>query len=478
MGDLGSKLEREMARAARERQKIISVLREPSDPVPTYIDFRPLAHITEEHRHIIYSARFCDVLPAYYNYFASVSSTAARIYCIDEPHSADGVRLPATVRLVQAFADDLYPTGSEEDNYCSTWATKNDDGTVPMLLFAGKKSCIKGMLLQPPFSVGTLLVGHGNEVYDLKTHPLQSWIVFSASKDCSVRMWNAATSVCVAIFSGIEGHKEMVLCLDCHPKGDVLASVGGDRSVRLWNIASPEITQAIRASDTHPRGQHGNSNFSPLTVQVPLFWTNLIHNSFIDSVKWVGNLLLTRCNNEPVLLWAPDSTRYSNFGMNVADGSCVIPKAYAKLREFLLPNHRFWSGPNIDYCAPLDIFSVGNDDGRIFLHCLTDAAEVPSNRQRPKQSSSSSSSSSRDKTNTANVKMNAADSDGDMNNRVPEKPRAVLKGGNPNKYEKDKDAGTTRCTSFHFLGKFLVTAHDTSGGKGSCINVWEIIGKS
>ena len=74
------------------------------------------------------------------------------------------------------------------------------------------------------------LVGHGNSVNDVRLHTQYDCIVFSASKDESVRMWNLTTNTCISKFASEGGHRDDVLSIDMHPLGHSLVSSGMDPS--------------------------------------------------------------------------------------------------------------------------------------------------------------------------------------------------------------------------------------------------------
>ena len=84
-----------------------------SDPAAGSVEFTLNRIITEHHKHQqthkIYCVRFCDVIPSYYNYFASVGSNMASIYRVEE----DG-----SVNLVQSYVDE----DIEEDYWVCAWA--------------------------------------------------------------------------------------------------------------------------------------------------------------------------------------------------------------------------------------------------------------------------------------------------------------------------------------------------------------------
>ena len=62
----------------------------------------------------------------------------------------------------------------------------------------------------------------GKEIYDLKVSPVHPYIIGTAAKDHTIRLWTldprSATQPTIAICGGEGGHREGVLTLVLHPK--------------------------------------------------------------------------------------------------------------------------------------------------------------------------------------------------------------------------------------------------------------------
>lgn len=82
-----------------------------------------------------------------------------------------------------------------------------------------------------------------------------------------------------------------------------------DTTVKIWNLNDPFVQDAIRKSYLEPV-RPGNKTFKTYTEQSPLYSTSLIHTRYVDSVRWVGDCVLSKSINGRIVLWCPDSARY------------------------------------------------------------------------------------------------------------------------------------------------------------------------
>ena len=101
----------------------------------------------------------------------------------------------------------------EEDFYTCAWSRDDDEETgseVPVLALAGVKGLVR-LLVPFKSEFRGVLVGHGSAIHDLRFHPQRKHILLSASKDCTMRLWNVKTNVCVAILGGLQSHCDEVL---------------------------------------------------------------------------------------------------------------------------------------------------------------------------------------------------------------------------------------------------------------------------
>ncbi|KAJ8522360.1 hypothetical protein ONZ45_g1055 [Pleurotus djamor] len=85
--------------------------------------------------------------------------------------------------------------------------------------------------------------GHTNTIYCLQlyTYPSGKQVLFTGSRDRSVREWNLQTHLVERVISGI--HESSVLSICVH--GGFLASAGSDRMVAVWDLTKNELVKVM-----------------------------------------------------------------------------------------------------------------------------------------------------------------------------------------------------------------------------------------
>lgn len=82
-------------------------------------------------------------------------------------------------------------------------------------------------------------------------HPQNPPLLFTASKDQSIRLWNIHANVLIAIFAGVDGHRDEVITLDISLDCTRLISGGMDHAIKVWNLDKPEVLDAIKRVESY-----------------------------------------------------------------------------------------------------------------------------------------------------------------------------------------------------------------------------------
>ena len=186
-----------------------------------------------------------------------------------------------------------YYTIPHDNLYCVTLTEKNNSVIAAI---GGQQLIIRIINLVTQREIRQL-IGHKNEIYDLKFSPQNSALLLSASKDTSIRLWNMESGVQICIFGGPLGHIAEVLAIEWHSSGEYFASSGIDNCVKLWAII-PKISEKIRNTENH-------LPIKTLIKTSPYFSCNTVHDNYIDCIRFNGNLIITKSVDGLIKEWLP-----------------------------------------------------------------------------------------------------------------------------------------------------------------------------
>jgi U3 small nucleolar RNA-associated protein 13 len=107
--------------------------------------------------------------------------------------------------------------------------------------------------LSSKLTVNRTIVGHNDEILDVKVIPKSSSVVV-ATNSPQIRIFDLDTFSCRVL----DGHTATVLCVEVSPCGRFLASCGKDKTMRIWHIESLRCV-AVATGHTEPIGACGLS---------------------------------------------------------------------------------------------------------------------------------------------------------------------------------------------------------------------------
>ncbi|KGQ09357.1 Polycomb protein esc [Beauveria bassiana D1-5] len=150
---------------------------------------------------------------------------------------------------------------------CCTW-TRDPTTGAPYICIGGGDAKVKIYDVRTCTLVNCF-AGHGGDVNDLATSPIDSSVIASASNDTSIRIWSLEEKFkaqpCLCILAG-EGHSWNLLSLAFHATGRYLVSGGHDQVINLWTMPDLPTEPVV----------------TPLQVHYPHFSTSAVHSGIVD----------------------------------------------------------------------------------------------------------------------------------------------------------------------------------------------------
>jgi len=207
-------------------------------------------------------------------------------------------------------------------------------------------------------------VGHGNAINELKFHPKDPNLLLSVSKDHALRLWNVKTEHNIAIFGGVEGHRDEVLSADFNMDGTKIISCGMDHSLKMWRMDTSSIQAAIKLSYSHVTLK-AKKVFPTELCHFPDFSTRDIHRNYVDCCKWFGDFVLSKSCENTIVCWKPGLVNHSDNIKVEEDGKSADNKVTV-IHKIGLRDCEIWF-VRFSLDAAQRVLALGNQVGRTYV---------------------------------------------------------------------------------------------------------------
>jgi len=288
--------------------------------------------------------------------FATVGFNRVTIYETTSSTDEQGIR------LLQCYAD----PDPQENFYTCAWSYDSDT-RKPILAAGGARGIIR-VFSTASMACTRQFVGHGNAINEVKFHPVDPNLLLSVSKDHALRLWNVKTEHNIAIFGGVEGHRDEVLSADFNIAGTKIISSGMDHSLKVWKFDTENIQTAISLSYTHDVSKT-KATFPTSLVHFPDFSTRDVHRNYVDCCRWFGDFVLSKSCENSIVCWKPGLLHGDNLNTSVQGQAGGAEKSDFKttvIHKLEVKDCEIWF---IRFCleASGSVLALGNQVGRVYV---------------------------------------------------------------------------------------------------------------
>jgi hypothetical protein len=240
---------------------------------------------------------------------------------------------------------ELYGTVKTPDNKNILCIACTEINNIIYCLIGGEFSSILVIdVLSIEELTGYQLIGHKNKVYEIEFHPYKKNVILSASKDCTVRLWNFKGPELLVIFGGPHSFESDVLCIDWDSKGEYFIGGGVDCIVRIYQI--DEVMNNLINSSMNKQ------KVKTLLKAVPYYSCGGIHDNLIDCIKYNNKFIISKSVDGIIKEWLPFKD------INGENSFFLINIFVYKTKQLIF---------GIKFCFEENNIIIGNEMGQIFL---------------------------------------------------------------------------------------------------------------
>jgi WD40 repeat protein len=277
-------------------------------------------------------------------------------------------------KFLDCFIDEISFEDESEEYFCLAQSNIFQSEYLKILAVGGSNCIIKILDLTNKKEFGRL-IGHRNDVYDLKFSPQNKNILLSASKDFSIRIWNIKNSLQIAILGGPKGHSADVLSIDWHLSGDYIVSSGIDNCIKIWKIYD-NIRENIEKSfdfngknnkingENNSIGKEENKKkekfFTIVTTKL-IFSTKTVHENYVDCVKYNGNFIISKSMDGVIKEWLPIFNKESDY--------------YYLINTYTYDTKEFIWYVKLSVDPDCKYIATGNTQGKLFVFNINEDGE-------------------------------------------------------------------------------------------------------